>query len=325
MARSIRIEYPGAFYHVFSRGNEKRVIFQDNQDYKQFLQLLEEAALRWELNIHAYALMDNHYHLVIETKSGMLSKPMRHINGVYTQYFNHRHDRVGHLFQGRFKALLIEKDSYLLTLSRYVHQNPAKAKLVEHPEEYPWSSYRAFLDLEPIPIWLNTQETLIEFGDSAQKQKYNYKRFVETGDEIDPFKEAVGQLVLGSKEFFRETQEKIEKICHHQNEYSNRNVLLPKLPQELILSYITRTFDIKQEDLLGRRWSRDVTRPMTIKLLRDQSRLPITTIAKLFNISSPATSLAIKRLETKMRKLPNLQEQYFTLTKKLVEKLKVKT
>ncbi|MEK7516220.1 MAG: transposase [Patescibacteria group bacterium] len=173
MSRALRLEYPGAFYHVLSRGNERKEIFRDNEDRFRFLDLLCEAAARWALSVHAYVLMTNHYHILLETKAGMLSLPMRHVNGVYTQFFNRKHKRPGHLFQGRFKALLVDKENYLLTLSRYIHQNPVKAGMVKSALDYPWSSYPAYMGIARTPAWLNTKDTLSEFGTNLDSQREN--------------------------------------------------------------------------------------------------------------------------------------------------------
>jgi putative transposase len=143
MARPLRIEYPGALYHITSRGNEKKPVYKNDQDREDFLSTLHQVNKRYHWLCHAYCLMDNHFHLLIETLQGNLSLGMRQLNGVYTQKFNNRHGRVGHLFQGRYKAILIQKDSHLLEVCRYVVLNPVRARLVEEPGGWRWSSYGA--------------------------------------------------------------------------------------------------------------------------------------------------------------------------------------
>jgi putative transposase len=154
MARPIRIEFAGAIYHVMARGNDKRVTFRDDHDFRTFQGCMAEVAHRFDLDILGYCLMTNHVHLLIRTPVGGLSNAMKWLFGVYTMKFNHRHKRVGHLFQGRYKALLVDKDSYLLEVSRYIHLNPCRAGIVEHPEEYPWSSMRGIMQgfLKPISV-----------------------------------------------------------------------------------------------------------------------------------------------------------------------------
>jgi REP element-mobilizing transposase RayT len=146
VARPLRIEYPGAFYHVTSRGNERRTVFQSNRDREKYLSYLESAHERYGAVIHVYCLMGNHYHLLLETPRANLSKILHYINGAYTTYFNIKRSRSGHLFQGRFKGILVDKDEYCKELSRYVHLNPVRAGMVKAPLEYPWSSYRYFVD-----------------------------------------------------------------------------------------------------------------------------------------------------------------------------------
>ena len=142
MARPLRLEFPGALYHVTARGNRRESIYQDDKDWRAFLFLLGDVCKRNNWCIHAYCLMANHYHLVIETPEANLSKGMRQLNGIYTQRHNHRHNRVGHLFQGRYKAILVQKQSYLLELARYVILNPVRANLVLNAAQWLWSSYR---------------------------------------------------------------------------------------------------------------------------------------------------------------------------------------
>jgi len=137
MSRPLRIEYPGAFYHVTSRGNERKMVFQSTRDREKYLTYLESAHHRYGAIIHVYCLMGNHYHLLLETPRGNLSKVLHHINGAYTTYFNIKRGRFGHLFQGRFKGILVEKDAYCKELSRYIHLNPVRAGMVKSPSEYP--------------------------------------------------------------------------------------------------------------------------------------------------------------------------------------------
>jgi putative transposase len=154
MARPLRILYPGAVYHITSRGNERKAVFKSIRDREKFLEYLESAVEKYQALIHAYCLMDNHYHLLLETPSGNLPRIMRHINGAYTTYFNVKRDRSGHLFQGRYKAILVEKDEYAKELSRYIHLNPVRGKMVESPEEYVWSSYQSYIGIQKTPKWL---------------------------------------------------------------------------------------------------------------------------------------------------------------------------
>ena len=209
MARPLRIEYPGALYYVTSRGNEQKDVFKSQRDREKFLSYLESAVVRYGAVVHAWCLMSNHYHLLLETPSGNLSQIMRHINGAYTTYFNVK--RAGHLFQGRYKAILVEADVYALELSRYMHLNPVRAKMVIKPEDHQWSSYRSYIGHGATPAWLKTDFILGYVGRKASGAKHKYRRFVEDllGREYEsPLQATVASTVLGRSEFVREVSER---------------------------------------------------------------------------------------------------------------------
>jgi REP element-mobilizing transposase RayT len=156
MSRPLRIEFPGAVYHVTSRGDRREAIYLDDADRLAQLAIIEQAMERFDAQVLAYCLMGNHYHLVLHTRQANLSRLMRHVNGVYTQAYNRRHGLVGHLFQGRFKAILVDRDAYLLALCRYVERNPVAAGMVVVAGAWPWSSYRAHAGAAPTPNWLDS-------------------------------------------------------------------------------------------------------------------------------------------------------------------------
>ena len=202
MARPLRIEFPGAFYHVTTRGNARQDIFLDDEDRRQFLRVLDRVVSRFHLLLHAYCLMDNHFHLVVETPDGNLSKAMRQLNGVYTQAFNRRHGRVGHVLQGRFKSIVVDRDSYLLELCRYVVLNPVRARTTRKPDTYPWSSYRATAGLAPTPSFLTVDWLLSQFGRQRAAAQRQYRAFVAEGIALDsPWEHVQGQVLLGSEQF----------------------------------------------------------------------------------------------------------------------------
>lgn len=202
MTRPLRIEYDGALYHVTSRGNERRTIFKDDADRELFLERLAEVTERYQWICHAYCLMDNHYHLVVETPDGNLSKGMRHLNGVYTQSFNKTHRRVGHLFQGRFKGILVQKDSYFLEVCRYVVLNPVRAKAAKEPQQWQWSSYRATVGMvEPHPC-LRVEEVLSRLDSRKSRAQQRYREFVYGGIEKPSIWDGLkGQTLLGEERF----------------------------------------------------------------------------------------------------------------------------
>ena len=202
MARPLRIEYDGAVYHVTSRGNARKAIYKDDTDRENFLEVLHRVNSKYNWLCHAYCMMNNHYHLVIETPEGNLSRGMRQLNGVYTQQFNNRHHRVGHIFQGRYKAILIQKETHLVEVCRYVVLNPVRARSVQKPEEWLWSSYRGTVgSVRPHPA-VTTDWILGQFGGRRKEAQRRYRDFVESGIEGGRMWEEVrGQSLLGDEGF----------------------------------------------------------------------------------------------------------------------------
>jgi putative transposase len=181
MSRLLRIEFAGVLYHVTARGNERHDIFFTDGDRHAFLETLEKVGRRFEWICHAYCLMSNHYHLLIETPQANLSRGMRHLNGVYTQCINRTHGRVGHLFQGRFKGILVQKEAYLLELARYIVLNPVRAGMVEEPKDWIWSSYRSTVGVTEKSAFLTTDGLLSAFGRNRQSAITAFRRFVAEG------------------------------------------------------------------------------------------------------------------------------------------------
>ncbi len=206
MARPLRIEFAGALYHITSRGDRREAIYEDDEDRKAFLSVLAEVVARYNWICHAFCLMTNHYHLVIETVDGNLSQGMRQLNGVYTQASNRRHCRVGHLFQGRFKGILVDKEAYLLELSRYVVLNPARAGMVESPEQWPWSSYRAMVGKAVAPKWLAVDGLLSQFGEEREEARRCYQSFVLDGVGRSIWQGLRQQIYLGDEAFVERMQ-----------------------------------------------------------------------------------------------------------------------
>jgi REP element-mobilizing transposase RayT len=206
MARPLRIEFAGALYHITSRGDRREPIYDDDQDRERFLGVLAEVVQRYNWVCHAFCLMTDHYHLVIETVEGNLSQGMRHLNGVYTQASNRRHHRNGHLFQGRFKGVVVDKDAYLLELSRYVVLNPVRARMVESPDQWPWSSYRAMIGAESAPEWLAADGLLGLFGSVRTEARRRYRRFVTEGVGQDIWAGLRQQIYLGDEAFVERVQ-----------------------------------------------------------------------------------------------------------------------
>ena len=204
MARPLRIEYEGAVYHITSRGNARQGIFLDDEDRTTFLKILGDVVERYNWICYAYCLMANHYHLLIETPDANLSRGMQQLNGVYTQAFNRRHHRVGHVLQGRYKAILVEKESHLLELVRYIVLNPVRAKLVRRPRDWRWSSYKATSGEGESPQFLTTDWILSQFHKDRGRAVKEYRKFVKAGHEIDVWGGLRGGVILGTEQFAQE-------------------------------------------------------------------------------------------------------------------------
>jgi len=218
MSRPLRIEFHGAIYHVTSRGDRREPIFDNDVDRQAFLEITGTAFDRFDACALAYCLMDNHYHLVLHTRRANLSMLMRHINGVYTQAYNRRHRKVGHLFQGRFKAILVDQDAYLLEVCRYVDLNPVRANMVVHPADWRWSSYRTHVGIESALPWLDTPAVHgyllgrdVASGRDAKRAAVRYEKLVEQGKDVRLWEDALRQQIyLGDDSFIQRMQALLE-------------------------------------------------------------------------------------------------------------------
>lgn len=217
MSRPLRIEFAGGLYHVTSRGDGREAIFLSEQDRRLFLRVLSQVVQDFNWALHAYCLMDNHYHLLIETPDGNLSKGMRQLNGVYTQRFNRQHGRVGHVFQGRYKAIIVQRESYLLELARYVVLNPVRAHMVNSAAEWPWSSYQATAGLCDAPPWLVVDWILSVFSPHRSEAVMRYAAFVAAGkDQRGPWEKLKNQIFLGSGAFIAGLQGDLDADAEHR-------------------------------------------------------------------------------------------------------------
>ena len=236
MARPLRLEFEGAIYHVTSRGDRREPIFCDDSDRKMLLAIVGQTMERFDAVAYAYCLMENHYHFVLRTQQPNLSRLMRHINGVYTQAYNRRHAQVGHLFQGRFKALLVDKDAYFLEVCRYVDLNPVRAGTVTQPGDWAWSSYRAHTGRTLVPGWLDSSALHRQLTPEAGHGPRGYARFVAAGRGVRLWDVALtGQIYLGDARFVHKMQKRAGSL--HDRE-------IPKVQRRLaarpLSSYLTQ-------------------------------------------------------------------------------------
>ena len=210
MARPLRIEFAGALYHVTSRGDGQEDIYLDSEDREVFYAVLTEVCRRFNWKVHAECQMSNHYHLLVETPDGNLASGMRQLNGVYTQRFNRRHGRVGHVFQGRYKGIIVQKESYLLELARYIVLNPVRARMVRAAKDWPWSSYRATAGLAKGSEWLYSDWILSAFAKRRHTAMDRYRTFVSEGkNQPSPWDELKNQIYLGTEDFVSDMQAKM--------------------------------------------------------------------------------------------------------------------
>jgi REP element-mobilizing transposase RayT len=296
MARPLRIEYAGAHYHVTSRGNERKAIFRGDEDREKFLELLGRAVEEFALRLHSYVLMSNHYHLLVETPKANLNRALRYLNGVYTQTFNRRHQRVGHLFQGRYKAILVDKESYLLELSRYVHLNPWRLRKSEDPWRYPWSSLGAYVGRVRSPQWLTVTEVLSYFGRQGRR---GYKEFIAEGMEQGiktPWGNVKGQAVIGSDGFLDEVASRqLAGRRQERGEHSGLREVVGIRP-EVILAEVARYFGIRSEAIRRREQRYTEARYVASLLLRRYGLMSLQEIGKKVGLHYSAVGNAIRQI-----------------------------
>ena len=293
MARPLRIEYPGAFYHVTSRGNEQKDIFKSDVDREKFLSYLVSAGERYGAVFHAYCLMTNHYHLMLETPLGNLSLIMKHINSSYTKYFNTKHKRVGHLLQGRYKAILVQADAYAAELSRYIHLNPVRAGMVKSPEDYRWTSYRFYIEGGE-PSCMDTGSILGYFGKEGPESRRNYKSYVNekvAGGYFSPLMEVVASTILGSEDFVREIREKMLDDRSPDRE-------LPALREIKENPRIKQIFEITQKVFFD---NFKLARLAGVYLCHRYSGAKLKEIGDLFLLSDSGVTQTSRRFETAMK------------------------
>jgi REP element-mobilizing transposase RayT len=280
MARPLRIEYPGAVYHVTSRGNARQSIFIDDVDRQVFLEVLGNVVKKYNWLCHAFCLLDNHYHIMVETQDPNLSLGMRQLNGVNTQRVNIRHHRVGHIFQGRYKAILVEKNEHLLELCRYIVLNPVRAGMVSEPRQWQWSSYTATAYAIKTSDFLTITWILGQFAKKTNEARKIYRKFVADGllkQEPRPWKKLVGQIVFGGSDFVADIQsrlidaEKIGEIPRAQR-FPGRPTLGELFPKQ---EKQDKTVRNKQIEMTHMQYG------YTLKEIADQLHIHYTTVSKV--------------------------------------------
>lgn len=279
MSRPLRLELAGGLYHITSRGDQREDIYLDDTDRNKWLELLGQVCERYNWRCHAYCLMTNHYHFVVETVEGNLSQGMRQLNGVYTQYVNHTHHRVGHVFQGRYKGILVDKDSYLLELTRYVVLNPVRAHMVNEVKAWPWSSYHAMIGEQQSPEWLETDWLLSQFSVQRKRAVAKYKDFVRAGvGQPSIWDELTQQIYLGDEHFLKDMQNAMD-VQTDLSEIPRVQRRSPAKP----LQYYEETYQDSRRGMMEAYRSGEYT---------------MKEIAGFFNVHYSTVSRAIKKIES---------------------------
>ena len=306
MTRPLRIEYPGAFYHILNRGNAGTKIFIDDRDRKKFLSYFRKMASRFAVKIHTYCLMDTHYHLILETLKANLSQSVGWLNLSYAMYFNTKHKRKGHLFQGRFKSILVQADEYIQELSRYIHLNPVRARLVDRPGDYKWSSYNSFIGRRITPDWLETGFILRLFDPNEKKARQYYKRFVEQVDQSaieDPHCKLIAGIVLGGSEFadwirdnFLDSNQEIEEIPQVKWLRAQPTI-------DVIAKKTAAEFGCDLSHIREKAKRNNVARNVAVFLSKNYGDSPVKELAKYFgNVSSASICMVSSKVEKMLKK-----------------------
>jgi len=304
MARPYRLEAENTLYHLTNRGDGRKKIYKSENDYEKFLEYVLQAKKRYKFRLYAYVLMRNHYHLLVETLQANLSRIMHFINSSYTTYYNVKHKKSGHLFQGRYKSIIVDKDSYFHELSRYIHLNPVKVGIVKLPEEYKWSSYKAYIGKEE-----NKYIDKEEIKAITELWGRRYRNFVmkSIDEKRSPFKEVYGGILLGSTRFIKEKLKELKGQIEGKH-VSYKGELKGYIEKEEILELIKKEYGREVEDLRGRN-RRDRVRKIAIYLMRELTGLTNRDIGTVFNMKHSAVSKAALGLEREMAEDAGLKRE----------------
>jgi REP element-mobilizing transposase RayT len=308
MARHLRIEFPGAVYHVTSRGNERRPIVRDDEDREMFVQILGRVVLKFGLALYAWVLLDNHWHIFCRTPEPNLSRAMKMLNQLYAEYFNRRHRRVGHLFQGRYKAFLVDSDTYFREVARYVVLNPVRAGMCEAAGGYKWSSYRATAGLEDVPEWLAADDLLDVFDcfDRANAREL-YRELVAAGKTDDDLMDRItSQLVLGSEAYIARVRELIDDKRQADREYTREQRFVGRPTIDAVVRAVATHCQV--EPRVIHTGHGGLARMMTAGLAVDVGLARLSPVARTLGLRSPSrVSTLASRCRTEVDSTPELR------------------
>jgi REP element-mobilizing transposase RayT len=299
MARPLRLSFENAVYHITARGNRKEPIFYQNEDRKVFLDKINETFLKYSFGCFAYCLMDNHYHLFLRTLHPNISEGMHYLNTSYTNWFKARHKVVGVIFQGRYKSLIVDENTYGVHLSAYIHLNPFRAGIVKDLREYPWSSYPDYIGRDPSPVELDTSLVLGQFDNDLETARRKYETYVIENRMIEsPAKESYKGIALGGNEFLQSIKDRIEGIGNKREVPETKDVRV--YTAEEIIQKVMDEFSIKREEIFNRKRG-NFFRNMTLSLLKQFTSMSLKEIGELFQMDYAAVSQACKRYEDKVK------------------------
>ncbi len=304
MARPLRIEFPRAYYHVMNRGLTHQAVFTDRADRAMFVQLVADCHEMWGIRVIAYCLLDTHYHLLIQTPQANLSRVMRHLDGLYTQGYNRRHQRDGPLFRGRYKAIVVDAEEYLLAVARYIHQNPVAAGLVRSPEAYAWGSCRLYLDKGRKPAWLAVEQLLNRFPKKDRPKAFLGFMRSKVEEPVRSFYENKRWLpVLGSKDFHERLRRRVRKREAGLTEVPEAKAYL-RPDASTCLEVVGQVHGRTREDLLrSRRGQRNEARAMAMYVCRRLVGMKLEEIAKLFGVGGySGVSSVIGRMKEQLER-----------------------
>ena len=334
MSRPLRLEYENAWYHVLNRGNARAAVFQDADDYELFLDQLTRSCTRLSVAVHAYVLMTNHFHLFINTRLANLSRFMHYLQSVFVQRYNLKHGRSGHLFQGRFKAWLVERGAYGRAVSRYIHLNPVRVHSLESTSiaerrrvlrHYEWSSYPAYIGRRQPHEALVLEDTLREFGDEKTEQRRSYAKYVEEGlvrEVDDPFDDAVGQCVLGSEEFISRVGQRLGAEGRHALESRPVARRLTAVPLEEVKRVVKERYGVREAELCARHTKGNEARRMAMWLAGERCAGAMTfgEIGKeLGGVTRGTVSRAIQRMGEEMARNRSLRQKGMELRRAIAD------
>ena len=327
MARPLRVEFDQALFHVTARGNERGAIVRDDQDRERWLEWVVRVVERHRLEVFSFALLDNHYHLFLETPHGGLSRAMQTLNGSYTSYFNRHHRRVGHLSQGRFKAILVEREGHYAELSRDVHLNPIRAGIVAKPEDSPWSSFRGYYRARWMLDWVDYDRVLSEFGSDGSRARRAYRQFVEGGlasGVTSPLRDAVHGFILGGDRFVARIEELVLSRPDDGSMPELRALRSGPALEEIVAATV-KSYGTDQRHVLQPGRGQTEARDVAIYLARELTGARLREIGAAFaGLSQPSVSLAASRIAQRLQsdralsqRLADIRKTIATQTPKL--------